>query len=72
MFRAKAEDFFVGFLATSGGGGGEDDPVVLVVEFFEFALLGDVEVEGADAEPGQVVVVSTASPDAGDVVAKRD
>ena len=40
--------------------------------FFEFGLVGDVEIDGADAKPGQTVVVFTAAPDAGDVVAKRD
>ena len=40
--------------------------------FFEFGIAGDVEIDGADAEPGQTVVVFTAAPDAGDVVAKRD
>ena len=71
VFRAMAKNLFVRFLAAARGGGGDDGPVVLAVEFFEFALLSDVEVEGVDAEFGQTGVVFSAAADAGDVVAKR-
>ena len=72
MFRAKAENLFICIFAATGGGDGDDDPVVLAVELGEFAFLGDVEVEGADAELGPAVVVFATAPDAGDIVAKRD
>ncbi|MBT4624599.1 MAG: hypothetical protein HOB97_11235 [Verrucomicrobia bacterium] len=40
--------------------------------YSEFGLAGDIEIDGADAELDQTVVVFTAAPDTGDVVAKRD
>ena len=71
LSRASAKNPLVRRLAAAGGGDGNDDPVVSAVEFGEFTFLGDVEVDWADAELGQAVVVFTVAADAGDVVAER-
>jgi hypothetical protein len=72
MIYAEAKNFLVSFIVTSTRRDGDDHLVVVGIYFFKFSFLGDIQIEGSNAELGQAIVVLAAAPDAGDLVVKRD